>query len=850
MAGVELGAYYVSVVPSTRGAVAALKSGIGGPAGAEASAASAALSKGIGGGVAAGSAAAKADLAGVGKQAESVSSVVGKLAVGAAAVTALSRAVRDADESRKVAAQTEAAIRSTGQAANVTAGQVGTYASAISKATGLDDEWVQTGANMLLTFKNIRNEAGKGNDIFAQTTKIMADMAVATGTDAKAAALQLGKALNDPITGVSKLGRVGVTFTDQQKAMIETMVKSGDVMGAQKIILKELESEFGGSAEAQASGLAKIQTELGNVSETVGTALLPMLDAAGSALTTVTPLLEAIPGPVLAGAVAIGGGAAMWTMFGGAVTRTIGTLTGWGASIRGVITGSTVATAATEGLAAAMSREAEAAAAASAATGKQAAAASKVKGAWGAAAVAATVASVGLTKWLDSSRRAPADIDAMTKSLERFAGTGQMTGAGQRQGGIKQLVDDIKLFKRESTGVNQVANNTVGAIYRMLPGAGDDRLTNLTKQINQWDQALASMVDAGNGEQAAQAFERIKTAMRAQGLSEGDIAHYLDDYITAADDAGVATDSLSYKLDASKAAMTRWWAQHDKDASKNGLVSALKAAEAQAEATRERLEAVASAGRKALGDSLSVPQAQDSLSSAQNALNQAIADARENGYTGDWMDMADTSQVAIDLRDKFRAVQTATGDLAGAMTEAGVPMGQVQLRLADLANRFADTGPIGQYKSALDTYRGSVDLLTESLKRQTQAQAEMTRAAQIDAFNRANPHLSMDANGNLANVPAGYTEAQWYSMWHGTGFGGSRASGGFVKAGTLYQVNELGTEFFRPNVSGTVIPMGQTSQVGASNRPIVVNIYNPQTERSSTSISRAGRELAAQIGGS
>jgi hypothetical protein len=41
-----------------------------------------------------------------------------------------------------------------------------------------------------------------------------------------------------------------VTFTEGQKEQIKAMVESGDVMGAQKLILKELTSEFGGSAEA------------------------------------------------------------------------------------------------------------------------------------------------------------------------------------------------------------------------------------------------------------------------------------------------------------------------------------------------------------------------------------------------------------------------------------------------------------------------------------------------------------------------------------------------------------------------------------------------------------------------
>jgi hypothetical protein len=64
------------------------------------------------------------------------------------------------------------------------------------------------------------------------------------------AAIQLGKALNDPTQGVSALSRVGVSFTDVQKDMIKKLQESGDMMGAQRIILGELEKQFGGTAEA------------------------------------------------------------------------------------------------------------------------------------------------------------------------------------------------------------------------------------------------------------------------------------------------------------------------------------------------------------------------------------------------------------------------------------------------------------------------------------------------------------------------------------------------------------------------------------------------------------------------
>lgn len=215
------------------------------------------------------------------------------VAAGAAAIKFGGDAIEEAREAQKVGALTEATIKATGGAAKVTAKQVGDLAGALSSKTGIDDEVIQSGQNMLLTFKNIRNESGKGNDIFNQSTAALIDMSAAMGTEPKQAAIQLGKALNDPVKGVTALSRVGIQFTDQQRAQIKAMVDSGKTMGAQKIILKELESQFGGAAEAQATAGEKAQVAWGNFMEQVGTALLPMVDKIANFFTTkIVPALS------------------------------------------------------------------------------------------------------------------------------------------------------------------------------------------------------------------------------------------------------------------------------------------------------------------------------------------------------------------------------------------------------------------------------------------------------------------------------------------------------------------------------------------------------------------------------
>ena len=205
-----------------------------------------------------------------------LAAVAGAVGVGVALKGAYDAAV----ESQKIANETERVIRTTGGAANVSAEQVGSLAESLSEITGIDDEVIQSTENLMLTFTNVKNRVGEGNDVFTQATALSLDMATALGTDASDAAIQLGKALNDPVKGITALSRSGVSFTEQQKEQIKTLVKSGDTLSAQKIILKELSTEFGGAAEAAATPLEKLQVKLGNFQEAIGARLIPIVDSA------------------------------------------------------------------------------------------------------------------------------------------------------------------------------------------------------------------------------------------------------------------------------------------------------------------------------------------------------------------------------------------------------------------------------------------------------------------------------------------------------------------------------------------------------------------------------------------
>lgn len=195
-----------------------------------------------------------------------------------AAGVAMRSAVGAFEEKRQIVAQTGAVLKSTGGAANVTEGQIDSLSTRLSRMSGVDDETVRQGQNLLLTFRDIRNEPGPGN-LFADTTKATLDMAAAMGMDMPQAALQIGKAINDPARGFKRLQRIGVSFTKTQEDQIKHFTAVGDRMGAQRVILRELNKEFAGSAAAQMTPLKRLQVSWGNIQEAIGGGLAPAVDA-------------------------------------------------------------------------------------------------------------------------------------------------------------------------------------------------------------------------------------------------------------------------------------------------------------------------------------------------------------------------------------------------------------------------------------------------------------------------------------------------------------------------------------------------------------------------------------------
>lgn len=199
---------------------------------------------------------------------------IGQVVAGLGLTALFGKMVQSAGESESAVAALNAVIKSTGGVAGVTAKAAEDLASSLQKTTRFSDETILSGESMLLTFTKI------GKDVFPRATKAVLDYAQKFGS-VEAASIAIGKALQDPISGVTNLRRVGVMLSKQQEQQIKDFMAVGNVAGAQNIILKELETEFGGLAVAAGKTLPGkfdiLRNKFDDVMEAAGGKLAPVL---------------------------------------------------------------------------------------------------------------------------------------------------------------------------------------------------------------------------------------------------------------------------------------------------------------------------------------------------------------------------------------------------------------------------------------------------------------------------------------------------------------------------------------------------------------------------------------------
>jgi hypothetical protein len=461
-------------------------------------------------------------------------------------------------EAEKSAKQLEQTIRSTGGAAQVTAKNASDLADQISRASTVDDELVANTERILLTFTNIKNSGA--DKTFDRATQAAIDLAAALGTDAQGAAIQLGKALNDPLKGITALQRAGVSFTASQKEQIKALVDSGNAAKAQGIILSEVEKEFGGQAAAAATDADKAKVAFANLEESVGRALLPVLNDAAKAVTVLSDAFQAQPTAlqqVELGALAAGIAYAKLKQPVGDALSALKQFRTESTGLKGALGSAGIA---------------------------------------GAITLAAVAASNFARNWQASRfRDVKGSLDDITLSLQKQA-------AGTKAVDLKGVTDDFKTL--DSTATRFAANRLFSGTFWGDSAAGQVKAAQ--QDLDQLDKGLANLVQLGQQNTAAKAFRDISASLKDAGFSTSDIKKRFDDYTDAlkhnqveAGGAAGKTDDLKTSADKTKDAIDGLKNAVDKY---TGSMQTLGGAEDTFQSTVNTLPEVAKAVREAGGD--------------------------------------------------------------------------------------------------------------------------------------------------------------------------------------------------------------------------------------------------------
>jgi hypothetical protein len=219
-------------------------------------------------------------------------------AVGAGAVV-MGKKLLDAGERAATSnARIEQITKSMGQfegATDQVTDRLVKLAEKTAKLVGVDQNLIKEGQALLLTFKSVSADADKVGGVFDRATKAAIDLAAAGFGSVTTNSIQLGKALEDPIKGLAALGKSGVTFTAEQKELIKTLVETGRVAEAQEIILKAVETQVGGTAEATANASDRMKVAFSQLQESLGERLLPVFEKfATFFIDTLIPRMETL----------------------------------------------------------------------------------------------------------------------------------------------------------------------------------------------------------------------------------------------------------------------------------------------------------------------------------------------------------------------------------------------------------------------------------------------------------------------------------------------------------------------------------------------------------------------------
>jgi hypothetical protein len=692
---------------------------------------------------------------------------------GIAAGFSVAKIIQATSEAEKALAALDNAVRNNAGAAGATTKQLADFSGELQKLTTFSDDSIQGMQALLLSFQQI-----SGGE-FKRAQVAVLDLATALGKDLNSSALLVGRALADPIKGMTALGRAGVVLSKEQQGVIKSLVASGRSAEAQGIILQELENRYGGAAQAARNTFGGALAGLKNAFDD----LLEVKSGLPGSIDAINEFTAVLQDPATSAAVD---------------TLTSGIITGFASAAKALASFAGGIKTLSEELAAA---QYGAAADDLVRLNEQLELAQNIKA--GKTDRLRFFGKDGIVEWYSD-----AELDQEIKRLKGLIENGMAgtrppistspNSVGAASGPSIPLPPTEEFTKFAAKLNEQIAlHGKVGEAAKLAYAIQSGALEELSDSEEKQLMVLARRADvvAANTEAQKQAAEAQKKALADQQQAKESI-----DSMVSALHQQVATYEqgeaavIRYRIEHGDLADTFAKVGSAADPYKEELIGLTAEMEALTEATKRQDEAqkqweAAVAKGAAIAESVRTPleDYQSTLVELNDALNLGV----------------------ISQETYSRALEKAQDSLDEATNKWTVFKDQAARNTQDI---IADTLVNGFDDGA----EGILNSFADMLKRM---------AAQAIAADIASKIFGNTGSGGSGGS-GGWIDAAMAL------FGGGKATGGPVTAGMMYRVNEREPEYFKPNVGGKVIPLSKMPNTGGVN---VVNNFNIQAPQGTVS---------------
>lgn len=199
-------------------------------------------------------------------------------AIGSGVASLVAGAFSGAQEAAQVTRVLNSQIANLGPTGRAAFGSASEFADQLSASIGKDDDDIKKVQTKLASFPDAFRSGSLGAEAMRRATTAAFDLeAIGIGA-AESNIVGIGKALNDPIKGMTALSKAGVSFSQEQQTAIRQAMAQGDLAKAQSVILQGIESNAKGAAEAATSNIDKFKVMAANFAEGLAGQVLPLVE--------------------------------------------------------------------------------------------------------------------------------------------------------------------------------------------------------------------------------------------------------------------------------------------------------------------------------------------------------------------------------------------------------------------------------------------------------------------------------------------------------------------------------------------------------------------------------------------